>query len=437
MVERDTTSPGILVRALPSPGLHTDDAQPIGASAFFGMRIDAAVDLRRAPAYQELRPLERLDKALREQQRFLQGLLDPALGVVIDLRTRVRPDATPRVEVALLARACGSREDEVARRGAALRERIRLSLPPHVMASPIEDVDELAGWLAPLNFRAGVEAALVTRRELTALPHRPDAHVAYYFSVAPLSGPDGDWTDVYASLARSPTPMVLSVALLPLELPETHRSLLERYGSFYARMAWEDRLPGGLYRGGRLAPPDPFAVEAEPVFRDYVRRYTGRVFLMRIEAAAERALAPESLSRLTAAIDQTGAACETRAARSEYERELARWNLEALDVCMVQGDPRIWARPDPPPSEMASLCVIGDARDAACAFRFPIVADETVPEFPVSSGELDPAATATPGRGRRVSAEIPASLVPGATFAGFPHRGGGRTRRDGRHLPRQ
>ena len=407
------------VRSVPAPGLHTDDAQPHSASAFFGVRIDTAVDLRHAPTYQGLGRLERLAKTLGEQRSFLEGLLDPRLRMLIDLRTRVRPDAAPPIDVALLARTWGPHDEEVQRRGAALRERILLSLPPHLTASPIDDPDELTQWLAPLDFRAGVQAALLTRREMTAIPQRPDARVAYYFSVAPFSEPDGDWTGAYGQLSRSPVPLVVSVALLPVALPGSQRSLLERYATFYGRMAREDRLPGGLYQAGRLAPPDPFAVDAEPLFREYARRYAGRVFIMRIEVAAERVLAPEVVSSLAATIDHRSGGCEIRCARTEYERALARWNLEALDVCMFEGDPRIWARSDPPPPEMSSLCVIGDARDAACAFRLPIAVDGTIPGLRVSLGELDPAATAAPGPGGREGAGIPPELAPGATFAGF------------------
>jgi hypothetical protein len=59
---------------------------------------------------------------------------------------------------------------------------------------------------------------------------------------------------------------------------------------------------------------------------------------------------------------------------------------------MLTGRQEIWGRQDPPDPQLALLGVLGDARDASCAFRFPIAVDGTVPGFPVRRGLFGAAA---------------------------------------------
>ena len=62
---------------------------------------------------------------------------------------------------------------------------------------------------------------------------------------------------------------------------------------------------------------------------------------------------------------------------------------------MLTGRPEIWGRQDPPDPQLAMLGVLGDARDASCAFRFPIAVDGAVPGFagfPVRRGLFGQAA---------------------------------------------
>lgn len=391
---------GLVVRSAPLPAL-TPGREETAPAAFFGVRIDAAANLLEAREYEALQRAERLRKALDEQRSFLNGFLDPSLGLVLDLRIRVRPDSRPPLEVAVLGRTWASHPDAARERAVSLRERARAALPRHVSASTIEDVDELNGWLRPLGTQLGIDVAMVTRREIVGVPRRPDAKVAYYFSVIPFNWADSDWTSVYATLSASPVPLVLSVALRPAELPASYKLQLEHYATFYSRLAREDQLQAGLYHGQRMIPPDAFAVDAEPVFRDYARRFASRVYLMRIQLAAERELPAGLADSIAAAISPGGAdqlehlqgeraasTYEVRRATSDYERQLGRWNLEALDLCLFGGSSDIWSRPDPPPQELAGLCAIGDARDASCAFRLPVAIDGTVPGFRVRRGEF-------------------------------------------------
>jgi hypothetical protein len=418
MAEPDASSAAVLVRSAPPPGLRTDHTAAHAISAFFGLRLHA---LDRSQS-EELTRTERLAQALEGQRSFLEALLDPSLDLVVDLRLRTHPGAALPIEVALLGRTWGRRGDVVQQEAANLTERIIGSLPPQLRASPIEHRDELARWLAPLDTGAAIDAALLTRREVLAAPQRPDAKVAYYFAVVPSGSAQTDWSQLYAMLSQSPAPIVLSVALLPLELPASYKLLLDRYAMFYARLAIEDRVHGGLYRGTRLIAPDPFAVDAEPVFRDYARRYAGPLFLTRVEVAAERALPAGIAEAVAAAVspaattepNRTAGPWEIRRTRTDYDRQLARWNLAALDLCLIDGDPRIWARADPPPAELASLCVLADARAASAIFRLPI--DGDAPGFASSPAGPAPAAGAGASGERPVN---PPRLSPGSTFAGY------------------
>ena len=193
---------------------------------------------------------------------------------------------------------------------------------------------------------------------------------------------------------------MLSVALLPVALPDEYNLLLTHYATFYARLAKEDRMPGGLYQGDRMIPPDAFAVDAQPVFEDYARRYAGQAFAIRIQVTAEgpipsgiseaigAAISPGDVTPTHLSGNRASSSYSIRRAKTAYEQDLCRWNLSALDIGLLDGRPEIWERPDPPPLPLAALCALGDARDAACAFRFPVAVDGTVPGFKVRRGHF-------------------------------------------------
>jgi Helicase HerA, central domain len=390
---------GLLLRTAPQPALSAGDRDEEGRpTVYFGVRIDAAVNLLEAREFDGLDRTGRLRKALEEQRSFLNGLLDPSLESVLDLRTRVSPGNASPIEVALIGRVWDHDRAAAEARAEAIRRHLLAALPRHVAGSAIDDEEDLAEWLAAPGGGA-LDGAQITRREVIAAPRRPDAGVGYYFSVVPFNWTETDWTGLYSTLAASPVRAVLSVALLPMTMPSQFTQLLEHMATFYGRLAREDRQTGGLYYGERMLPPDAFAVDAEPVFRDYARRLSGRVFLMRIEVAAAGAgaLPPALTESIAAAVsagdvqrdhlegDRAASSYAVRAAMTAYERDLARWNLEALDIRPLEGDAEIWRRPDPPPPELALLCMLGDARDAG-SFRLPIAVDGTVPGFRVRRG---------------------------------------------------
>src|SRR5262249_58106926 len=91
----------------PAPALYATGDQPAVANAYFGVTIDAAVDLLEAREYRDLPRQERVAKAQAEQQGFLNGFFDPALGMALDLRLAADPGASAPVSVALLGRVWG------------------------------------------------------------------------------------------------------------------------------------------------------------------------------------------------------------------------------------------------------------------------------------------------------------------------------------------
>jgi hypothetical protein len=392
--------PGLHILKASPPGLQSGGGRPV-PNAYFAISIDAAVDLLEAREYQGLQRADRLTKALDEQQGFVNGFFDPALGAALDLRMIVAPQAATPLSVALLGRVWGSEEEEVAARAERLRGQVHASLPRHVTGTPVPDGAAVEALLVPFPGDAAVDSAVITRHELLGLPSRPDAKVDYYFSAVPFNWAENDWSAVYSTLASSPTPLVVSVAVLPLQIPVAFGQKLLNLASFYGRLAREDQVEGGLYYGRQKLAPDAFAVDAEQAFRDFSRRLGQKAFALRIQVAAPGHLPPGIMETIAAAIspaDATrGSHLEVQRAVSAYEvrhpadsrqLKIADHNLRTIDFGLLPGRDEIWARPDPPDSQLQLLSVLADARDACCAFRLPIAVDGTVPGFRVRRGQF-------------------------------------------------
>ena len=366
-------------------------------TAYFAVSIDAAVNLREAREYQDLPPDQRLSRALEEQQGLLNQFSDPVLNVALDLRMIATPGAG--ISVAIVGRAWGADLAEVTARAQRLASQLRASLPPHVRGTVVPDEAAIRALLQP--FGSGLDSALITRRELIGAPARPDAHSDYYFSVVPFTWVASDWGNVYAALKACPDPVVVSVAVLPMAVPPDFGQELRDRTSYYGRLAREDQLPGGLSYGPRKLAPDAFAVDAEQAFGDFARRLEQRAFALRIQVSAPGRLPPGIVEMVAAAIspgdraggsyldrDRAGSAYDVRRPATEAERQIAEWNLHAIDIAMLPGRPEIWRRPNPPVPAMQMLSVIGDARDASCAFRLPVAVEGVVPGFKVRGGRF-------------------------------------------------
>jgi hypothetical protein len=374
----------------PPPSLYVAGERPPVANAYFAVTIDAAVDLLEAREYRDLSRPERLAKAQAEQQGFLNEFLDPGLGLALDLRVTADPGASSPVSVSLLGRAWGGTVDGVSARAESLRARVRAAVPRHLTASPVEDADAVARLLSPFA-GASADSAVITRHELIAAPSRPDAGVSYYYSAVPFTLSGNDWSAVYSALAASRVPVVLSVAVLPMPVPPQFAQTLLTLANYYGRLAREGEQETGPYRGRTRLAPDAFAVDAEKAFHDFSRRLSKKAFGLRIQVSAARQLPPGIVEAVADAVSpaQAGglpehqrAACEVRRPGSVAERRLAEYNLNVINLAMLTGRQEIWGRQDPPDPQLAMLGVLGDARDASCAFRFPIAVDGTVPGFP-------------------------------------------------------
>ena len=156
---------------------------------------------------------------------------------------------------------------------------------------------------------------------------------------------------------------------------------------------------------------DAFAGDAEKAVHDYSRRLAQKAFALRVQVSAPRQLPPGLVETIAGAVSpgeradgfleqqRAASAYDVRHPASVAERRLAEYNLNVVNFGMLTGRPDIWGRPDPPDPQLAMLSVLGDARDAACAFRFPIAADGIVPGFRVRRGQSGQAETC-PADGR-------------------------------------
>ena len=380
----------------PPPALYASGDRPPVANAYFAVTVDAAVDLRAAREYRDRSRPERVAKARAEQEEFLNRFLDPALGLALDLRIAADPAAGTPLSVALLGRVWGKSVDEATARAGSLREQVQAAMPRHVAATAVEDGEAIARLLSPLA-GSQLDSAVITRHEMIGLPSRPDAGVSYYYSAAGFNSSDSDWSAVYSALAESPVPVVLSVAVLPLQIPPSFAQTLLTLATFYGRLAREGETHGGPFARGQWVAPDAFAVDAEKAFLDFSARLSERAFALRIQVSAAKRLPPGIAATIAGAISpgERGGRLEHQRAVPGYdirrpasvaERRLAEYNLKVINFGMLTGQPDIWDRPDPPDPQLAMLTVLGDTRDAACAFRFPVAADGVMPGFRVSGG---------------------------------------------------
>jgi hypothetical protein len=384
-------APSLLPRARPAPV----------PNAYFAVTVEAAVDLLEAREYQALQRTDRLAKALAEQQGFLNGFFDPDLRAALDLRIIVDPAAATPISAALLGRVWGTDSDEVSGRAQRLCTQMHASLPRHVTGSPVTDEAALAGLLMPLPSGTAVDSAMITRHELLGLPSRPDAQVAYYFSAVPFNWSDNDWSSVYAALKASAAPLVVSAAVLPMHMPAAFGQKLLGLATFYGRLAREDQREGGLYYGRQKLAPDAFAVDAEHTFRDFSRRIGQKAFALRIQVSAPGQLPPGIVETVASAMspadptrgshlerERAVSAHEVRRPASPAEQQVTEHNLRTIDFGLLPGRPEIWARSDPPDPMLQLLAIVADAKDACCAFRFPVAVDGTVPGFRVRRGHF-------------------------------------------------
>jgi hypothetical protein len=379
-----------------APCLRAGDQAPVTASAVAGVEIDAAVNLAEDRRFASVPLRERLAAAVVAQRSFLNGLLDPQLGAIVDLRIIREPGDGP-LRVGLLVRAMAASGEEAARRARELAETINHSMPDHLTRHLIEGLDELNSLQNPLPDGVA-DASFVTRSEITAVPIRPDIRrqYDYLYSVVPFSNAVVDWAGVYQRLLACREPVVISVALRPLAVPPELAHLLSTYATLYGHWSRPEQRESGPFDSTPL-PAESFAVDAAAAFADYAQRLSQRCFAIRAMVASSAPLPaglPQLLGATIAGIDGDDESVLTgRRASSAYmlrrdsqPAAVARWDLQVVDLQVPRSDAKAWHERDPPPDLLADLPVLGDAREAACAFRLPIALTGDLPGVRVRRG---------------------------------------------------
>lgn len=338
-----------------------------------------------ASAYADLDATTRVRTALADQHRFLNCLLRYKDRAAFDLR--IIADQGRRLQVVLLGRTWNEDQLRSAEQAEGLRDIILATLPRYVISSEIESRDEIASLLNPLR-NVALEGAIISKTVISGVPSRPDAKADRYFSVAPFNPVDSEWNSLYLALSVCTMPTVISVGLFPTTVPQAFHAQLADSTAYYGRLARPTHVPGGIYFRPQWLAPDPFAVEAEKVFHEYQQRYIARAFGMRIQIASGRlaggivqslgeAIAP-SAPQLGSQLDRPRAmgTHQSTIFSGKYGSHLLHNNLSAIEPqCRV--GPSANGREE----FLSLLSNLGDAADAACAFRLPIAANGVIPGF--------------------------------------------------------
>lgn len=383
-------SAAVLTRRLSAPAL-TGAPTLDTWSGYAAVGVDAAVNLREDRRYLGLSVAETLERAVEDQRTFLARLLDPDLGAVIDLRVMGEGNGAP-LKTALVVRAQADDRTAAELRAQQLVGLILGSVPDSVVTRAITDEDELRRVLSPLGAAPPAAAVALARGELMTVPTREDVRqrFSYLYGISPLVPSAPDWSAIYQLLTDAPTPVCVSVALMPTRVSPRLTSLLEEYAGVYAQLAAGDRGAQGLYRGGGTLGPDTFAVGMAPVFSGLANRLRTRAYAVRALVASASQL-PAGLAASVSSALAGGAADPGIAVRAITERralssELAGWDLAHVDVTMPDSAFVAWQHESPPPTELAAATVLVDPAEAANIFRFPIAATGDLPGIPVRRG---------------------------------------------------
>ncbi|GAA0327924.1 hypothetical protein GCM10010302_78610 [Streptomyces polychromogenes] len=360
--------------------------------AWTAVRVDAAADLTETQEYADLPELERRTKAVAAETAWLTGQWNIGHGERIELRYLSDP-VERRISCALLGRVAAPTAERAEAAARALRDRMA-ALPRHVHATPVEDGGETARLLTPFSpDAAGV--AEIRKRYHSGLPNRPDAGVHYYLAPQPFTAAAPPWDMLWQALAAHPHPVMLSIGLEPYVVPPDFGPLLHRIATQYGRLGTPGQLPDGLWSPGAQLAADAFAVDASRIYADAARRYTDRVFRIRIALASPAPL-PESLAELVGAtvsppvqareggvLNETiNGAAHTVAWPAPGELPAAWRQLTTLDQSRWGGD-HCWRLPEQLSAPLRLLPELVDAREAAAAFRLPLAVSGHMTGFPV------------------------------------------------------
>jgi hypothetical protein len=383
----------------------TDDgvltaADARGVWAWVAVRIDAAADLTELREYAELPERERLAKAAADETAWLTGQWDTTAATRVALRYLTEPArdhgggaGNSRLTCVLLGRVQAGQHDEAVAAALALRRRLA-ALPRHVQGGEVTDSALIRHWLAPFAAHpAGV--AEIRKRIRVGRPNRPDAGVAYYLAVEPFTVAANAWEPVWRWLAAHPEPLLLDLVLEPCAVPPDISGLLHQLATRYRQLA----TPGSMVTSAQLRqiplPADAFAVDAERLYADAARRYTGRAFRLRVTLASPAPL-PDPLAELIGAtisppqrdlgrhaLNATFTGPAHVVVRPEPDELPTAWsNVTTLD--RLRWDAQyLGALPTLPPPALRDLAELVDPAEAGAALRLPSAQHGTMPGFPV------------------------------------------------------
>lgn len=363
-----------------------------GAWAWVAVRIDAAADLTETREYADLPERERLEKAVVAETTWLAGQWDPEHNVHVELRYIVDP-AGRRLSCAVLGRVQAGDAQSIV--SAAVRLRGRLAdLPRHVHAREVGDAAEVGRWLVPFQPVSG-GLAEIRKRIRVAIPNRPDAGVAYYLAVAPLTAAAPTWEPLWQALTTHPDPVLFTVGLAPYPVSSGIATQLDGLATQYGRLAAPGRMPDGLWSSGVELAPDAFAAVAARLFADAARRYRSQAFRLRVTLASPTRL-PESLVELVAAtISPPERPRDASALTTTFEgaahvvvrpqpdefptawHNVATLDHDRWDAQYVRG------LPVAPPQVVRLVAELADPREAGAALRLPLAVNGHMPGFPV------------------------------------------------------
>lgn len=380
--------------AEPSYGIVFSEPGPddsLGATrwAWLGLRIVAAADLSETSAYDRHSEDERYRKAADGDVDYLALQLGGRTATALDLRWENVPGER-MLSLHVVGRTCGEGHEgaldaarEVGRRLAAI--------PSHVFAEPLTDPSDVARVLMPWTPHPEGMVA-IRKRRLYATPQRPDARVPYYFAVQPWPWTPRPWTQLLQTLAEYSEPVMLSVGLEAIDVSPKFTQELEYHATNFSRLAREgDYRAGQLYGGRAKLTPDAFAIDAERIFREAVRRYRGRIFRIRVLLSSVEPISdglamlvgstispPDRDERSYVTRDVGGASFSVERPTTDEGRDRFIHNLFSLDHEPWRADPPFQGLPAPPTRNLREVCDVADAREAAAAFRLPIAVHGSV-----------------------------------------------------------
>ncbi|PPK67136.1 hypothetical protein CLV40_108133 [Actinokineospora auranticolor] len=257
---------------------------------------------------------------------------------------------------------------------AALTATLRQALPAPLLGHPVDNDDELRWTLSP--FHPNTADVVEIGKTITASrTTRGDSPNPWLAAVTPWrAAPAETWTRLWSTLASSPTPILLSVGLLPFRVGEGLRANLAARAIELDYLARTGPSPtGGVF--GKPRPPDQFAVAATEVLTDAVHRYTDRVFQTRVTLAGATPL-PAWLTHQAAEAVSPGAntpGLHSRPATvvhpSPTDRPTAWHNATTLDFRQLT--PTETLPPEAIGPVERRLLAITDLDEAAAALRAP------------------------------------------------------------------